>query len=220
MSEVLTEVPTFAPPPTAGGLGRAHVLPPKPPERSETGVWVGMSAIMMCFAAITSAMIVRQGASPDWRHFEIPRLLYVNTLILLASSFTLLRASSNLSSLPILTSLSPGAGKRFFAEGMHWLRITLALGGLFLVGQFLAWRVLVSEGVFLSTNPSSSFFYVFTVMHALHLVGGVGGLAYILFKMRKTNGTGQTTGLPAVSLYWHFMDGLWIYLFVLLMARI
>src|SRR6202142_2234175 len=67
--------------PAAGLVGR--------PETSETGVWIGIFAIVMSFAAFTSAMIVRQGASPDWRHFALPRLLYINTAVLLASSFTL-----------------------------------------------------------------------------------------------------------------------------------
>jgi cytochrome c oxidase subunit 3 len=96
---------------------------------------------------------------------------------------------------------------------------TLAFGVLFVIGQVLAWRTLAVQGLFLSTNPSSSFFYVFTAMHGAHLLGGIGGLAYMIRKLCKTNGTGQTTGMRALCVYWHFMDGLWIYLFILLMAR-
>jgi cytochrome c oxidase subunit 3 len=218
MSETMKGPSTLAVLEDSVALNPPHVVVVRP-ERSETGVWVGMSAIVMCFAAVTSAMIVRQGASPDWRHFDIPRLLYVNTVILLASSFTLSRACRDLGCLTLLISPTTKVAKRLYSEGINWLRVTFALGGLFIVGQVLAWRILVSQGMFLSTNPSSSFFYVFTAMHALHLLGGVGGLFYIIRKLGKTNGTGRTTGLPAVALYWHFMDGLWVYLFVLLMVR-
>jgi cytochrome c oxidase subunit 3 len=218
MSETMKGPPTFA------VLERGVALHPPQvaavrPERSETGVWVGMSAIVMCFAAVTSAMIVRQGASPDWRHFEIPRLLYVNTLILLGSSVTLWLARRHLELVPSVLPVNQDSANLRYSAGINWLRVTLALGGIFIGGQVLAWNVLAGQGLFLSTNPSSAFFYVFTAMHALHLLGGVGGLFYLLRKLGNTHGTAQTTGLPAVSLYWHFMDGLWIYLFVLLVVR-
>jgi cytochrome c oxidase subunit 3 len=185
------------------------------PERSETGVF----AIVMSFAAFTSAMIVRQGASPDWRHFELPRLLYANTFILLTSSFTLGRGSNRLRSIAGLSASAIIESKKIYSEGMSWLQVTLALGGLFLAGQVLAWRALAGQGLFLSTNPSSSFFYVFTAMHGVHLLGGVAGLIYMIRKLAKTRGTAKTTGLRALSVYWHFMDGLWLYLFALLLVR-
>ncbi len=189
------------------------------PERSETGVWVGISAIIMTFAAFTSAMIVRQGATADWRHFELPKLLYVNTLILLASSATLGIASKRLSAVGRLATAQEQS-KKMYSEGMTWLHVTLGLGVLFVVGQFLAWRILVAQGLLLSTNPSSSFFYVFTAMHAAHLLGGLGGLIYMIRKFGRTNGTARTTGLRAMCTYWHFMDGLWLYLFLILLVRI
>lgn len=189
------------------------------PERSETGVWIGIFAIVMSFAAFTSAMIVRQGVSSDWRHFELPRLLYLNTLTLIASSFTLVRARACLASAVKPLPASGVGSKKFFSEGMSWLYITFGLGTVFLVGQVLVWRLLVAQGLFLSTNPSSSFFYVFTAMHGLHLLGGILALAYMIYKLVRSHGTAQTTGLPAVCLYWHFMDGLWLYLLILLIVR-
>jgi cytochrome c oxidase subunit III len=202
---------------------RLHINSPEGatsrPERSETGVWIGIFAIIMSFAAFTSAMIVRQGITPDWRHFQLPRILYANTLVLVVSSATLGLALRRMASLaPLLSTASDGARKSY-SDGMSWLHLTLALGVLFLVGQVLGWRTLAAQGLFLSTNPSSSFFYVFTAMHSLHLVGGIAGLAYVIRKLAKTNGTAQTTGLRAISLYWHFMDGLWLYLLILLMVR-
>jgi cytochrome c oxidase subunit III len=185
------------------------------PERSETGVWVGILAIIMMFAALTSAMIVRQGAAQDWKHFELPRILYVTTLILLGSSYTLSIACKKLA----IVAKTPNESTGLYKDGMDWMYVTLALGILFVVGQVLGWRTLSREGVFLASNPSSSFFYVFTATHAVHLLGGVAALLYMIRKLDKTNETAQTTGLRALAIYWHFMDGLWLYLFVLLLAR-
>lgn len=189
------------------------------PERSETGVWIGIFAIVMSFAAFTSAMIVRQGVSPDWRHFELPRLLYLNTLTLIASSLALVRARSRLTSVAKRSPATDAFTGMSFSEGINWLYITFGLGAVFLVGQVLVWRLLVAEGLFLSTNPSASFFYVFTAMHGLHLLGGILALAYMIRKLAGTRSAAQTTGLPAVCLYWHFMDGLWLYLLILLIVR-
>ncbi|MFZ0431586.1 MAG: cytochrome c oxidase subunit 3 [Candidatus Acidiferrales bacterium] len=200
------------------GGGPGTVTAPRP-ERSETGVWIGVAAISMTFAAFTSAMIVREGASTDWQHFQLPRILYLNTLILLASSFTLQAARARLGSVSASLSGAPALARKLFSDGIHWLYVTAGLGALFVLGQILAWRDLVHQGLFLATNPSCSFFYVFTALHGLHLLGGIGGLAYILRKLAKTNGTAQTTGLSAVSVYWHFMDGLWVYLLLLLAMR-
>ena len=209
------------PPEPPVGRGGAGLLTSKDfrPERSETGVWIGIFAIVMSFAAFTSAMIVRQGASADWIHFQLPRLLFVNTLVLLISSFTLGLAHRRFVSVEAFLTVAGNEAKKAYSEGMSWLYCTLGLGTLFVVGQILAWRVLVSKGIFVSSNPSSSFFYVFTAMHGAHLLGGILGLAYMIRKLARTNGTARTTGMKAMSLYWHFMDGLWVYLLILLMAR-
>jgi cytochrome c oxidase subunit 3 len=189
------------------------------PERSETGVWIGIFSIVMSFAAITSAMIVRQGASNDWMHFALPRILYLNTVLIFASSVTLSFGERQLGIAAGIPVDDPHRSSRFFDNGMTWLYVTLALGVLFVFGQVLGWRILSARGLFLSTNPSSSFFYVFTAMHGLHLIGGIVALCYMLYKLGKTKGTARTTGLRACSLYWHFMDVLWIYLLCVLVAR-
>ncbi|HEX4423860.1 MAG TPA: cytochrome c oxidase subunit 3 [Terriglobales bacterium] len=178
------------------------------PERSETGVWIGIFAIVMTFAALTSAMIVREGVALDWQRFQLPKILYLDTLILFFSSWTFETALAKMKE-----------GENHFSESMAWLCITLALGGSFVIGQGIAWRVLAGQGLFLATNPSSSFFYVFTAAHALHLVGGILGLGYLIYKLKRTGSAARTTGIRATSLYWHFMDGLWFYLFVILLVR-
>jgi cytochrome c oxidase subunit III len=219
IQEALHSGRTPGPPHLGAGTGVSTKVNFRP-ERSETGVWIGIFAIVMCFAAFTSAMIVRQGAAPDWRHFQLPRLLYGNTLVLLLSSLTLELARKRLASVLGFLATARDKAKKSYSDGMHWLQITLVLGGFFVIGQLLAWRILSAQGVFLATNPSSSFFYVFTAMHCAHVLGAIAGLVYLIRKLAKTKGTAQTTGLHAVCLYWHFMDGLWIYLLILLLARI
>lgn len=173
----------------------------------------------MFFAAFTSSMIVRQGVTPDWLHFELPRVLYVSTFVLLASSLTLEFARRSFVALPGALGATTAAGKAIVSKGMYWMYVTGALGLLFVLGQFLAWRSLRAQGLYIATNPSSSFFYVFTVLHAIHLLGGVCGVLYVLARLRKTNGVARKSGFGAFSIYWHFMDVLWVYLLLLLVLR-
>ena len=167
---------------------------------SVTGVTIALAAILMLFMALVSALIVRKGASNDWTALIVPRILWLNTAILIASSATLLRSRKDLAANDL--------------EGFrHWWVVTTILGLLFLAGQLLAWRQLMGEGVYLATNPSSSFFYVFTAAHGLHLLGGVIALIYV--GIRSVNRRRQLAVTEAVSMYWHVMDGLWVFIFLL-----
>jgi cytochrome c oxidase subunit 3 len=188
---------------------------------SETGMWVVVAAISMSFAAFTSSMIVRQGSSVDWLHFQLPRVLYANTLVLLASSLTLELTRRRMAAIPAASENSTAEAKALLSNGVYWLYVTAALGLIFILGQWLAWRNLAAQGLYLSTNPSSSFFYVFTALHGVHLLGGIGGLIYVLrkFKGINTNSSVQMNSLGAFSIYWHFMDILWVYLLLLLVMR-
>src|ERR1700723_1503306 len=188
-------------------------------EKSETGVWVAVAAISMFFAAFTSSMIVRQGVSPDWLHFQLPRVMYLSTLVLLASSATLELARRRFAAAAVATDATSAAGKSLVSNGMDWMYVTGALGLLFVLGQLLAWHNLRAQGLYLATNPSSSFFYVFTATHGIHLLGGVCGVFYVLARLRKTNGGARQSGFGAFSIYWHFMDILWVYLLLLLVSR-
>lgn len=188
---------------------------------SETGMWVVVAAISMSFAAFTSSMIVRQGSSGDWLHFQLPRVLYVNTLILLASSVTLELTRRRVIAIPATLRHSSADASTLLSKGIYWLYVTGALGLIFILGQFLAWRNLAGQGLYLSTNPSSSFFYVFTALHGVHLLGGIGGLAYVLRKLTgsQTDSAIYVRSFGAFSIYWHFMDILWVYLLLLLAMR-
>ena len=197
-----------------------RVVPPaatQPPaaQPSRTGVWIAIGTISMSFAALTSAMVVRQGAAPDWRHFQLPALLYVNTLVLLVSSGTLEWSRRRIAVTPI-----GGAPLAVDLPALFGLYLTLALGLLFVAGQVMAWRQLAAQGLFLATAPSSAFFYVFTALHGLHVLGGLAGLVYVLHRLRGTTGPAPRAAVGAAALYWHFMDGLWLYLLVILATRV
>jgi cytochrome c oxidase subunit 3 len=94
--------------------------------------------------------------------------------------------------------------------------VTTALGILFLAGQVVAWRELVAKGFYVSTNPASSFFYIFTAAHGVHLLGGVGALLYVLFRNFDKTKLTKSVAAEVTSYYWHFMDGLWLFLLALL----
>ena len=168
-----------------------------------TAVWVLLIPVVMIFMGLTSAMVVRRGVSNDWVGFEMPPILGWNTLVLLASSATLELARRHL-------------GKDRDAV-RNWLCLTGGLGFLFLGGQVLGWNQLAQQGLFLSTNPSSSFFYVLTATHAVHLVGAVAALCYLAIQALRGEWTvARTSALRATAVYWHFMDALWIYLLILM----
>lgn len=170
------------------------------------GIWLGIAAITMSFAALTSAILVRQSSDPDWQHVPLPGIVYFNTVVLLLSSLTL-----------ELARRKPGQEP---ARRLPWLFTTLSLGLLFVLGQFLAWRQLAARGVFLATNPSSSFFYVLTGVHGLHLLGGIVALTYVAARLAGKRRMLRGFLFEAVSIYWHFMAGLWVYLLIVIRMRL
>ena len=182
------------------------------PPPASTGIWVALAAISMSFAALTSALVVRRGGALDWRHFTLPSILYVNTVVLLSSSVTLEIARRR------IARFMGGLRSRAAANPARWLYLTLFLGLLFVAGQYTAWRQLSAQGLYLATNPSSSFFYVFTAAHGLHVLGGLGGLVRVIAKLDKLSLRRST--LDATSRYWHFMDLLWVYLLLLLWTKL
>ena len=203
--------------PLGASVGAGAAVTPK---TATTGVWVGIGAITMTFAALTSAMVARQGAAADWQQFRLPPILYLNTLILLASSLTLEFSRRWIARAPEPSGREGQVALSVPPQGMSWLSVTLALGVLFVCGQVLAWRDLVRQGLFLATSPSSAFFYVFTAVHGVHLLGGVGGLTYVLRRLTRRPSPAARGALDAAALYWHFMDGLWLYLLLILATRL
>jgi cytochrome c oxidase subunit III len=191
--------------------GDLHVALDYSPPPSSTGIWVVLFAITMMFAAFSSALFVRKGSSLDWRTFTLPSILYFNTLLLLASSVTLEVSRRR------VAAFMGGRGSQVESPA-RWLYITLFLGLLFVAGQYVAWSQLSAEGLYLATNPSSSFFYVLTATHALHVLGGLGGLVYVIRWLRKSALRRST--LDATACYWHFMGVLWLYLLFLFWMKL
>jgi cytochrome c oxidase subunit 3 len=194
--------------PADGNLRAAKDYSPPP---SSTGIWVVLASITMSFAALTSALIVRQGSALDWRHLDLPPILYLNTLVLFASSIALGVARRQVGA--FMNGLRNPA-----ANPARWLYITLFLGLLFVAGQYAAWLQLRSQGLFLATNPNSSFFYVLTALHAVHVLGGLCGLTRVILRLNRS--VLRKSTLDATSRYWHFMDGLWVYLLLLLWMKL
>ncbi|MGB8832187.1 MAG: cytochrome c oxidase subunit 3 [Candidatus Sulfotelmatobacter sp.] len=186
------------------------------PPPASTGIWVGLASITMTFAAFTSALVVRQGSARDWQHFSLPSILYLNTLIILLSSVTLEIGRRQIAA--FMTAANPASGETRQTAPARWLYITLALGLLFVAGQTVAWLQLRQQGLGLATNISYSFFYVLTVAHALHLLGGLGGMTRVIGKVNHSALRRST--LYATSLYWHFMGALWLYLLILLWIKL
>ncbi len=173
------------------------------PKRYSTAITIALVSILMFFMALASAFIVLRRGSDVWVSVHLPPILLANTLILLASSFTLEAARRRL-------TLADSSGFRKF-----WL-LTTGLGILFVAGQLVAWRQLVAQGVYIASNQASSFFYIFTGAHAVHLLGGIGALLYVSFRKSDQKRISLSTAAEITSYYWHFMDGLWVFLLALL----
>ena len=188
------------------GGGRRGPDPGAAIQRYKLGVWVGFGGIVMVFAALTSAMVVRSGLGGDWKAFDLPVALWLSTAMLLVSSFSIEKAKRAMRG-------------RLEADLQRWLAITAVLGAGFLAAQLVAWSQLADRGIYVATNPSSSFFYVLTAGHGLHLLGGLLALTYVVFRVwRATAWATKQAAIEGTALYWHFMDGLWVYLFVLLLV--
>ncbi|KAA9353832.1 cytochrome c oxidase subunit 3 [Larkinella humicola] len=163
-------------------------------------VWMFVVSIVMLFAAMTSAYLVRR-AEGNWLEFEMPAIFMYSTVVLLISSVSMHWAYR-------------AAKKDDFGTLRTAISITFAFGLAFLVMQLLGWKDLVAQNVYFVGNPSGSFMYVFTGLHAFHLISGLIVLLYALrasfqLKIHAKN----LTQLEVCMTYWHFLDILWVYLF-------
>jgi cytochrome c oxidase subunit 3 len=178
------------------------------PARYRIGAWVAIASIVMLFTALTSSYIVRSASGNDWVPIAMPKVLWLSTSLILISSVTMEISRRSLKALN-----DAGYGR--------WLIFTVVLGLGFLGSQLMAWRQLVRQGVYMASNPHSSFFYLFTAAHGVHLFGGIVGLSYLMLRTTKRRDTAEgelrrVGAADAATIYWHFMDGLWIGLFLLL----
>ena len=187
-----------------GGDGGDSSGRPDVPQRAYvTGMFIALAGILMFFMAFVSAYIVRKGMpNSAWIPLQVPRILWLNTLILIASSFTL-RARAQPLHREGRRRIPPLVGYHDGARHSFRRRPDSRLAAARRCREF-SWP----------RNPSSSFFYVFTGAHGLHLLGGILALLYVQF--RATRKVSKGTAIEVVSMYWHFMDGLWVFLFLLL----
>jgi cytochrome c oxidase subunit III len=181
---------------TVGAEYRRSNIHPK-----KFALWAACASIMMMFAAFTSAYIVRQAAG-NWLEFRLPDIFYFNTAVILLSSVAL--HSSYL------------AFKRGRTQAYRWLLVgAMILGLAFLVLQYQGWQALAGIGVELTTNPSGSFVYVISGVHAAHILGGVAVLALALlhaFVLPHKVTPARQLRFEMTLTYWHFVDFLWLYL--------
>ena len=176
-------------------------------DSAQLGLWLFLATITMLFASFASAYLVRS-AGPDWETTPLPAALWINTVVLIASSMTLEVARSR-------------RKKSILRPFRNWFLVTLLLGFGFLAGQLVAWKQLMDLGIFIPSNPHSSFFYILTGLHGLHLLSGLILLLYVFLRVRPAlaeNCSGPVhrdlTGLCAT--YWHFLTALWLFIFVML----
>jgi cytochrome c oxidase subunit III len=173
-------------------------------------VTVVLATVTMTFGAMIAVFVIRSQAPLFWGRISLPRILWITTAILLASSIILERARDHLRR----------RDQRGFFRLMIW---TTALGVIFLGGQIAAWLQILHSGVILAKNPHSWFIFLFTGLHALHILVGLAGLAYLLFRTREpASGPKYQMNTRAVAngvaIFWHYLDFLWIVLFTLLLT--
>ncbi len=221
-------------PPVVGGGDGGRPDPGSPDygarlRRARLGLAVALTPIGMLFVAFTSAYIVRQGLPTfdpntntvvhDWIPVPLPTLLFLgNTCVLLLSSVTIECARRQLARQVALEPVHSIPGVSLGTERkLPWLALTIVLGLCFLAGQWLAWRDLAARGFYVATGPSSSFVYLLTGAHAVHLLGGilallVAGAAVVLDRPLAS----RRIVVDVTAWYWHFMALLWIYILALL----
>ncbi|MCH8904944.1 MAG: cytochrome c oxidase subunit 3, partial [Bacteroidetes bacterium] len=171
-------------------------------------LWIGIGSICMFFIAFSSAYVVRK-AQGDWVDFALPDIFWATTGIIFLSSLTMHWAFVSAKKDKI-NNISLGLG------------LTLFLGIAFSIGQVMGWNILNDSGIKLERNPSGSFVYVISGMHLVHIIGGLVFLLvmliYSLLRQKEWKGgyinSQKLLAISLCSTYWHFVDGLWIFLFL------
>lgn len=221
-----------APPETGGGdEGRGGDVPNYGARlrRARLGLICAIVTVGMVFVSLTSAYIFRQGLPTfdgasntyvrDWGSVDLPWLLLaINTAVLLVSGLTMELArrkaawEAALAPVRSIPGVSVGNERSF-----PWLGITVVLGFGFLAGQWLAWNELHNRGFYMATNPSSSFAFLLTIAHAVHLAGGLIAMLWALSaSLLHRPAEARRIVVDVTAWYWHFMGVLWVYVFALL----
>jgi cytochrome c oxidase subunit 3 len=190
------------------------------------GLFFVLASDLMFFIALVSAFFARQGSGHftatnawvlDWHPIALPPILWINTAVMLLSTFTMEMGRRHFFREIDVMEEWLGMGRPTLRRAAPWLAATVVLGGLFLTGQWIAWRQLVDQGVFFASNPSSHFFYLITGTHGLHLLLGVlalGGAMVALIFLRRIEL--RQVVVDCTAWYWHTMGVFWLFLFGLL----
>jgi cytochrome c oxidase subunit 3 len=173
-----------------------------PVDSTKLGLWLFLGTVSMLFIGFTSAYLVRR-ASADWMPLRPPVLLWVNTAALALSSLTLEGARRHMR-------------RRDHSAVSTWIGATGVLGLLFVIGQVGAWKALAAQGIFLSTNPSSSFFYLLTGVHVVHVAAALIWYAAVYARVQRRRYEPGTDALALFATFWHFLAGVWAYLLFVL----
>jgi len=184
---------------TAGAMDAVAVRE----DQLKLGLWIFLGTVTMLFAAFTSAYIVRRSGS-DWRHVALPSILWLNSLVLAVSSVAVEIAQVR------------GARRRWTSSAAAML-LAFVLGIAFLAGQVAAWRQMVAAGVYLPTSPHSSFFFMLTGAHAVHVVAALAVLGWgaVMTLAGARDPRAWTSRMSICRTFWHYLGGVWLFLFAL-----
>jgi len=211
VSEFLTgDVVHGPPPPPPADWGRGGDGPSDGRGASRRASLIGLCLLLVSssvvFLAFTAAFLMRRSGAPDWVSTPKPKILWLNTGVLLVSSAVIEKARRAIK-----------AGNRS-AFNWWWTSAT-GLGVLFLMGQAWVWRDLKDAGLYIASNPSTSFFYMLTATHAAHVLGALAALIYVdIAALWFRLGPAKRTAVDASAIFWHFLDVLWLGLMLLLYA--
>lgn len=191
--------------PGPGGSGERTALP----DKSRVITWFLLLVVLMTFGGLMAAyVVVATNGQAEWQPFNLPAQLWISTIILALSSVCLQIAKSAIDH-----------GRQ--PKAKNWLIATTAFGGAFISSQMLSWLILVSRGLYMSGNPYAGFFYILTIVHAVHVLGGIVALGAI--QIRAWHPTSNPEELKhrqnlarSVAYYWHFLGLLWLALLGLL----
>ncbi|MCY7345365.1 MAG: heme-copper oxidase subunit III [Pyrinomonadaceae bacterium] len=182
---------------------------PNSSDKFRIAMWFLLLVVLMTFGGLISAYIViSTNGVMEWNPFDLPGQVWISTFLILSSSLTYKIAQNALNA----------DNQR---KAKKWFLVTTVFGGMFIASQLLTWFALVQRGVYMQSNPYAGFFYILTAVHALHVIGGMVALGFIVLRTQQETSspeelTKRKQVANAVSWYWHFMDGLWLVLIALL----
>ncbi len=164
-------------------------------------MWMAIGSMIMLFAGFTSAYLVHMSKG-NWVYFNVPVAFWYSTAVILLSSLSLVIAKRSIKSHQL---------KKY----RFWLTITTVLGLVFVALQYQGFRELAAEGIVVSGKPSESLFYIIPLIHGIHVLGGIVALIVITLRSYFRKGSYyDSTPIEVAGTYWHFVDFIWVYLFI------